>query len=61
MAYLEDENATPTVVRISNGDRTMPSVVSFTRLGHVVGKRAKTDVRWAMTRRIEVQVGCHQL
>ena len=45
MAYLEGEDATPTVINMGNGDRTMPSVVAFTRLGHVVGKRAKTDVR----------------
>lgn len=57
MAYLDDDG-NPTVIKMGNDDRTMPSVVAFTKIGRVVGKRAKTDVRTALAPVLLIRAPC---
>lgn len=47
IAYVNEEGRT-VVIKTRDGDRTMPSVVGFTKYGRTVGKNAKTNVRQAI-------------
>ncbi len=44
VAYVNEEGRT-VVIKTRDGDRTMPSVIGFTRYGRNIGKSAKTNVR----------------
>ena len=44
VAYVNEDGHT-VVIKSKEGDRTMPSVVGFTKLGRTVGKSTKTNVR----------------
>lgn len=53
VAYV-NEKGQAVVIKSKEGDRTMASVVGFTKLGRTVGKSAKTNV-WTLTRPLRIR------